>query len=312
MLAQAITTKSSEPPLIATGYENIKDDSPLALKWDNDEEGEVIEVDSFTGVIKVKLLSGKVKKITLPTPIEVQKRMVITFTPPKVGQILKKGDLVYHSDNIEPDGQLRLGQNLRTAFMYYHGYDFEDSIIISESCSRKLTHLGEHIMVYNIKEGETLAKLTEPGKIVSSLDKEYVISVNKEMSYTRSQEGLNNLVRIDHKYTKEVGMKIPNNLVDTILVDIQYKEFIPNEDIKRQLDNVSRLNYRTNPNSEISKFESKHGKVNARRMQLPSSYAANETKGVAYKVYIKFIIANEVKNADKLTNRRPERHIIEI
>jgi DNA-directed RNA polymerase beta subunit len=310
MLSQTISTKSSEPPLIATGHENIKEDSPLAFKWDKDEEGKVVEVDEFKGVIKIETSSGKNVNINLPSPVESQQRLTLSFIPPKVGQKLKKGDLVYHSDNLASDGQLRLGQNLKTAFMYYHGLEFEDSVIVSESCAKKLTHLGEYVMVYDIREGETLEKLLEPGRMANSLDKRYVISVNKELSYTQSQEGLNNLVKIERKYTKEVGMKLPNNLIDTILVDVQYKEFIHDEDTKKRLDRVSSLNYKTNPNSEISKFVAKHGNINARRMELPTEFPKNETKGVAYKVFLKFIIANVVKNGDKVTNRFGSKGVI--
>jgi DNA-directed RNA polymerase beta subunit len=310
MLSQTITTKNSEPPLIATGHENLKDESPLALTWEYDEPGKVIESDEFEGIIKVKMSDGNVKKINLPSPIDVQKKLVITFIPPKVGQTLKKGDLVYHSDNLAQDGQLRLGQNMRTAFMYYQGLEFEDSIIISESASSKLTHIGEHTMVYDIKEGETLEKLLEPGMLASSLDKKFVISVNKEMSYTRAQEGINNLVRVDHKFTKEVGAKMDNNLTDTMLVDIQFKEFIPNEAIQKRLKGVSKMDYRTNPNSEMSAFELKHGEVRPRKMEIPSTFGKNELKNVAYKVFLKFVIANPAKNGDKLTNRFGSKGVI--
>lgn len=310
MLSQTITTKNSEPPLIATGHENLKDDSPLALKWEYEETGKVIESDEFNGIIKVEMPDGSVKKIDLPSPIDVQKRLVISFIPPKVGTTLKKGDLVYHSDNLEKDGQLRLGQNLRTAFMYFHGLEFEDSIIISETASNKLTHIGEHTLVYDIKEGETLEKLLEPGMLSSSLDKNFVISANKELSYTRSQEGLNNLVRVDHKFTKEVGAKMDNDLTETMLVDVQFKEFVPDEAIQKRLKEVSKLDYRTNPNSELSKFVFKHGDVNPRKMELPSEFPKNELKNVAYKVFMKFVVANPAKNGDKLTNRFGSKGVI--
>jgi DNA-directed RNA polymerase beta subunit len=310
MLSQTITTKSSEPPLIATGHENIKDQSPLALMWDEDDKGVVVESDEFKGKIKVKRADGSIKTINLPSPIGVQKRMVISFVPPKVGKVLKKGDLVYHSDNLESDGQLRLGQNLKTAFMYYQGLEFEDSVVVSQAAALKMTHLGEHTITYDIREGETLEKLLEPGMLANSMDKKFVISVNKEFNQTRSQEGLNNLVRTEHKYTKEVGAKIPNDLLDTILVDVQYIEFIPDEAISKRLKEVSKLSYKTNPNSEVVKFTSTHGPINTRRMGIPSTFTKNETKGVAYKVFMKFIIANPLKDGDKVTNRFGSKGVI--
>ena len=37
-------------------------------------------------------------------------------------------------------GELALGQNMRIAFMPWNGYNFEDSILISETCYKKTFH----------------------------------------------------------------------------------------------------------------------------------------------------------------------------
>lgn len=310
MLAQTISTRSSEPPLIATGHENIKDDSPLALKWDMDEPGKVVESDEFNGKIVVELEDGTQKRFSLPSPIGVQKSLAVTFTPPKVGQTLEKGDFVYRSDNLAEDGQLRLGQNLLTAFMYWRGLDFEDGIVISQGAAEKMITYGEHIVEYDIKPGEELNRLMEPGTMVDSTEKKFMISVNKELTYTRSQEGLNNLVRIDHKYTKEVGMKVPNNMISGMIVDVQFKEFIKDDVTKDKLSRVSKLNYKTNPGSKYREFVSKYGEPNIRKMELPTEYDQNDVKGVAYKVYIKLVIANVCKEGDKVTNRFGSKGVI--
>ncbi len=49
----------------------------------------------------------------------------------KVGDVIAKGDVV--ADGASTDlGELALGQNMRVAFMPWNGYNFEDSILISE------------------------------------------------------------------------------------------------------------------------------------------------------------------------------------
>ncbi len=49
----------------------------------------------------------------------------------KVGDLIEKGDVV--ADGASTDlGELALGQNMRVAFMPWNGYNFEDSILISE------------------------------------------------------------------------------------------------------------------------------------------------------------------------------------
>lgn len=61
----------------------------------------------------------------------------------KKGDKVKKGQLVADS-NFTKGGDLALGTNLHTAYMPYHGYNFEDGIVISESASKKLTSLHIH------------------------------------------------------------------------------------------------------------------------------------------------------------------------
>lgn len=62
----------------------------------------------------------------------------------KIGDAVKKGDLLADS-NYTSDGALSLGKNLRTAYMNYKGFNFEDGIVISESAAKKLT--SEHMYV---------------------------------------------------------------------------------------------------------------------------------------------------------------------
>ena len=49
----------------------------------------------------------------------------------KLGDSVEVGDVIADSSSIQL-GELALGQNMRVAFMPWYGYNFEDSIIISE------------------------------------------------------------------------------------------------------------------------------------------------------------------------------------
>ena len=58
----------------------------------------------------------------------------------KVGDHIAAGDVV--ADGASTDmGELALGQNLLVAFMPWNGYNFEDSILISERIAVSYTHL---------------------------------------------------------------------------------------------------------------------------------------------------------------------------
>lgn len=57
----------------------------------------------------------------------------------KAGETVKKGQLIAKSNYVDKEGTLALGRNLRTAYMAWEGYNFEDAAVISESAAKKLT-----------------------------------------------------------------------------------------------------------------------------------------------------------------------------
>ena len=51
----------------------------------------------------------------------------------KEGDVVSRQDILADGPSIDT-GELALGQNIRIAFMTWNGYNFEDSILVSESC----------------------------------------------------------------------------------------------------------------------------------------------------------------------------------
>lgn len=60
----------------------------------------------------------------------------------KAGQKVKAGDLLAASNFTDAEGTLALGRNFRVAYMPYHGKNYEDAVVISESAAKKFT--SEH------------------------------------------------------------------------------------------------------------------------------------------------------------------------
>ena len=74
----------------------------------------------------------------------------------KKGDKVNKGDLLADT-TFTKDGKLALGTNLRTAYMPFKGYNFEDGVIISETGAKKLT--SEHIYPKNTNlKGDVITK----------------------------------------------------------------------------------------------------------------------------------------------------------
>lgn len=310
MIKQAISVQLAEPPLIATGHENIKDESPLAMLWKEDQPCTVIKSDEFRGVIEVKNAAGKVIKYSIPTPIHAQKRTSIQFVAAKVGTTIKKGDMLYHSMNLANDGQLQLGINARTAFMYYFGYDFEDSVIVSQAFADRLTHLGEYQMHFDIKEGERIQSIIEPGQVISSAMASKLITVERDLILNRSQEGLKNLIQTTETQVKLAGLKIPNNIHEALVVDVKYFEVKRDAKMLETLKEVSLMDYRSSTRSDRKNFEAKYGQYPAREITVPNVLGRGEEKGLNYRVYFKIVTANPAVAGDKITNRFGSKGVI--
>jgi DNA-directed RNA polymerase subunit beta len=70
------------------------------------------------------------------------------------GQIVKKGDVLADGPGIE-DGELALGKNLVVAFMPWCGYNFEDSILISERVVKEDVFTSIHIEEFEVVARDT-------------------------------------------------------------------------------------------------------------------------------------------------------------
>ena len=66
----------------------------------------------------------------------------------KVGQIIADGPAMDHGD-------LALGQNETIAFMTWHGYDYEDAVVMNEQCRRDDVFTSIHIDEYSIDRRKT-------------------------------------------------------------------------------------------------------------------------------------------------------------
>ncbi|WP_131110475.1 DNA-directed RNA polymerase subunit beta [Sulfuricystis thermophila] len=136
MQRQAVPCLRPEKPLVGTGLERtVAVDSGTAVQA---LRGGVVDyVDANRIVVRVN------DEETVPGEVGVDIYNLIKYTRSnqntninqrpivKVGDVIEKGDVV--ADGASTDlGELALGQNMLVAFMPWNGYNFEDSILISE------------------------------------------------------------------------------------------------------------------------------------------------------------------------------------
>ena len=106
----------------------------------------------------------------------------------KVGDVIARGDVI--ADGASTDmGELALGQNMTVAFMPWNGYNFEDSILISEKVVAEDRYTSIHIEELNVVARDTKLGPEEitrdisnlPERQLARLDESGIISIGAEV-----------------------------------------------------------------------------------------------------------------------------------
>ena len=166
MQRQAVPLIKPSAPLVGTGMERkVATDSRACVV--TRRSGTVDRVDSSRVVIQadVDLTSDEV---VVPANVDIyhlakfqrsNQNICINQRPTvTVGQRVEKGDIIADGPSCD-NGELALGQNILVAFMPWNGYNFEDSILISERIVREDLYTSIHIEEY-----EVVARDTKLGK----------------------------------------------------------------------------------------------------------------------------------------------------
>lgn len=142
---QAVPLIKQESPFVGTGMEEI---IARQSTWGifAQDDGEVLSADA--NKVSVKYKKDGVKEYSLVSFYRSNDNTSFTQKPViSVGDKFKKGDILVDGPSMI-DGELSVGTNLRAALMFYEGYNYEDSVIISDKIVRDdlLTsiHIREH------------------------------------------------------------------------------------------------------------------------------------------------------------------------
>ena len=165
MQRQAVPLLRTEAPLVGTGMElNVARDSGVTVTARRD--GVVESVDATRIVVKANTRDEEstdvAQEVDIYNLVKYQRSNQNTCINQR--PIVKKGDKVKVGDCIADGpstdrGELALGRNLTVAFMPWQGYNFEDSILLSE----KLVHEDYYTSIH-IEEFECVARDTKLGK----------------------------------------------------------------------------------------------------------------------------------------------------
>jgi len=149
MQRQAVPTLRADKPLVGTGVEKtVAIDSGVTVIAERG--GEIVSSDSARIVVRVN--GDEIKEgesgVDIYNLVKYQRSNQNTCINQK--PIVKSGDTVRRGDVMADGpstdlGELALGQNMRIAFMPWNGYNFEDSILVSERVVQEDRYTTVHI-----------------------------------------------------------------------------------------------------------------------------------------------------------------------
>ncbi len=158
MMRQAVPLLKPESPLVGTGIEgDVALDSGVTIVARRN--GVVDKIDGKRIVVKATeekdLSKSGVDIYNLMKFQRSNQNTCINQKPlVKWGDVIKKGDIIADGPATKL-GELALGKNVTVAFMPWQGYNFEDSILISERCVTDDVFTSIHIEEYELMARDT-------------------------------------------------------------------------------------------------------------------------------------------------------------
>ncbi|MBE6450231.1 MAG: DNA-directed RNA polymerase subunit beta [Alphaproteobacteria bacterium] len=175
MQRQGVPLLNNKAPLVGTGMESpVARDSGATILAKRD--GIISQVDATRIVVKatgdVDASQSAVDIYTLQKFQRSNQSTCMTQRPlVNVGDIVRKGDIIADGPCTEL-GELALGRNVLVAFMPWNGYNFEDSILISERIARDDVFTSIHIDEFEVMARDTKLGAEEISRDIPNVGEE--------------------------------------------------------------------------------------------------------------------------------------------
>jgi DNA-directed RNA polymerase subunit beta len=269
-----------EKALVGTGIERtVAVDSGTTVqayrggKVDYVDSGRVVirvnDAENATGEVGVDIYN-LIKYTRSNQNTNINQRPIV-----KVGDVLVKGDVI--ADGASTDlGELALGQNMMVAFMPWNGYNFEDSILISEKVVAEDRYTSIHIEellvnardtklgaeeitrdISNLAENQ-LARLDESGIVYigAEVDAGDVlvgkVTPKGETQLTPEEKLLRAIFGEKASDVKDTSLRVPSGISGTVIdVQVFTREGIPRDKRAQQIIDDELKRYRLDLNDQL-------------------------------------------------------------
>ena len=285
MQRQGVPLIKQEEPLIGTGMEEIV---ARQSSWGvfAEDDGEILYADAEIVSVKYKKLGLKDYEVTTfyrsnDNTAFTQKVRV------NKGDKLKKGDLIIDGPTMV-NGELAVGTNLRAALMFFEGYNYEDSVVISERVVTQDLLTSIHIREYKVGVRDT-----ELGPEVITAD---IPHVNERI-----------LKKLDAFGIVRPGMKVKSgDILVGVVAPRGEKELTAEERLLRAIFGESASEVRDNslkvPNGEEG--------IVIKTQTLSTDKGDKLPPGVLHEIKVWVADTKKINYGDKLSGRHGDKNIV--
>ncbi|MDO9204825.1 MAG: DNA-directed RNA polymerase subunit beta [Methylococcaceae bacterium] len=336
MQRQAVPTLKAEKPLVGTGMERtVAKDSGVTVVAARG--GRIEAVDAARIVVRVndtetETGSSGVDIYNLIKYTRSNQNTCINQKPlVKPGDIVQAGDIMADGPSTDM-GELALGQNMLVAFMPWNGYNFEDSILVSErvvkedrfttihieekTCvARDTKHSPEEITadIPNVSE-EALSKLDESGIVyVGAEVKGGDILVGKvtpkgETQLTPEEKLLRAIFGEKAADVKDTSLRVPANIQGTVIdVQVFTRDGVKKDKRALDIEQEEIKRYRKDLDDQLKILE---GDIFARVAELlVGKVAQSGPQGLKSSSEITYEYLHDLKHSDWLKIRMQDEDI---
>lgn len=186
MQRQAVPLLHAERPIVGTGLEE-----PVAhysrATMTSEEDGIVASADAKTIIISK---DGKLPDET-EYPDSVHTYNLYKFLRSNASTLVNQHPIVKRGDTVRKNqaiadgactdqGELALGRNVMVAFMSWHGYNYEDAIIISERLVKNDTYSSVHVSLEDVLARDTKLGPEEITRDIPNVGEEALRNLDSE------------------------------------------------------------------------------------------------------------------------------------
>ena len=273
MQRQAVPLLRSEAPIVGTGMEyKAGTDSGVCILAE--EDGIVMSVDARN--IRVQYDSGRVQDFEVIKFLRSNQGTCINQRPiVNPGDHIAKGDVI--ADGASTDlGELALGQNMIVAFMPWNGYNYEDSVMVSEKVVADDRYSSIHIEELSVQARDTKLGSEEITRDISNLSENQInrldesgivyigaevkagdvlvgkVTPKGETTLTPEEKLLRAIFGEKASDVKDTSLRVPSGMVGTVIdVQVFTREGIERDKRAQSIIDDELKRYRTNLNDQL-------------------------------------------------------------